>query len=177
LHADCHEHNVSTSPAVFKSSQHLHATTMTQRTLLVIMNATMYTSGLPCRAATYSRSMSQGPDAIRHRHSDCSSHSEQQPPPLEESTTSRKFKSGFIQPEGPQLGEASQQLRQLTQAKAPTSAPLRASVPIPGGQTQFCDLSLEQTSVCFSLLEHLQFSETILTNDYRLQLSSELSLN
>jgi hypothetical protein len=28
-----------------------------------------------------------------------------------------------------------------------------------------------------SLLEHLQFSETTLTNDYRLQLSSKLSLN
>jgi hypothetical protein len=28
-----------------------------------------------------------------------------------------------------------------------------------------------------SMLEHLQFSETILTNDYRLQLPSELSLN
>jgi hypothetical protein len=32
-------------------------------------------------------------------------------------------------------------------------------------------------TIAFTLLEHLQFSEMTLKNDYRLQLSSELSLN
>jgi hypothetical protein len=34
-----------------------------------------------------------------------------------------------------------------------------------------------RTFWCSHVLENLQFSETTLTNDYRLQLSSELSLN
>jgi hypothetical protein len=34
-----------------------------------------------------------------------------------------------------------------------------------------------KTIVANLVLEHLQFSETTLTNDYRLQLSSEFSLN
>jgi hypothetical protein len=52
-----------------------------------------------------------------------------------------------LQAQGPLHASPSQELRHLTQANAKPTVSPQASVPAPGGQTQFCELSFDQTGV------------------------------